>query len=230
VKLRGVASLLTFASTLAFLAAPHPGAGSPRGDAPLLVRATAAAAPCVRAAAEAYAGGSGRRIALETGALHPPGSADVVVGADVEMTHVLEAGEALEESEAEIARIPWVLSVPPGSPLKVERLTDLETSEQEVAVLAGEEAHEARRALGSLPAERVRATADTAALKAAALALVPLSLAGPGERVKTDLRPLTVSAAVTARSARRAEARAFVQFLASEPGKRAFAACGAPRD
>jgi Bacterial extracellular solute-binding protein len=225
-----VASVFAFAPLLALLAGPHPVAGSPRGDAPLLVRATAAAAPCVRAAAEAYAGSIGRPIAVETGALQPAGSADVVVGADAEMTHALEAGEALDESEAEIARIPWVLSVSRDSALKVERLTDLETSEVEVAVLAGEEAHEARRALGSLPAERVRATADTAALKTAALALVPLSLAGPGARVKTDLRPLTVSAAATARSARRTEARAFVQFLASEPGKRAFAACGAPPD
>jgi accessory colonization factor AcfC len=211
-------------------ASPLRAGGPTAGDAPLLARATAATAPCVRAAAEAYSGATGRRIAVETGALRPVGAADVVVGADAEMTHALESGEAVDESEAEVARIPWVLSVSSGIPLKVEGLADLETSGVEVAVLAGEEAHEARRALSRVPEGRVRATADAAALRAAAVALVPLSLAGPGTRLKTDVRPLTVSAAVTARSARPTQARAFVQFLASDPGQRAFTACGAPRD
>src|SRR5262249_20615653 len=173
---------------------------------------------------------SGRRIAVETGALRPAGSAEVVVGTDVEMTRSLESGEAVDESEAEIARIPWVLAVSAATPVKIAGLEDVERSDLDVAVLDGAEALEARKALARVPTSRVRATSDAAALRAAPLALVPLSLAGPGARVKTDVRPLVASAAVVSRAARRTEAAAFVQFLASEAGQSAFATCGAARD
>src|SRR5262249_27001361 len=148
-----VASLVT---TSAGLQAAEPA----RGDAPLLVRATAVVAPCVAAAGEAYAASSGRRIAVETGALRPAGSADVVVGADVEMTRVLESGEASDESEAEIARIPWVLAVSAATPVKIAGLDDVERSGLDVAVLDGAEALEARKALAKVPTARVRATSD----------------------------------------------------------------------
>jgi len=230
VNRRALLALLATIPALAATAAVRAASGPARAEAPLLVRATAVVVPCVEAAGEAYAATSGHRIAVETGALRPAGAADVVVGTDVEMTRALESGEAVDETEAEIARIPWVLAVSTASPVKISALADVERSGLDVAVLDGSEAHEARKALAALPASRVRATSDAAALRAAPLALVPLSLAGPGTRVKTDVQPLVASAAVTARAARRSEARAFVQFLASEAGQRAFATCGAARD
>jgi ABC-type molybdate transport system substrate-binding protein len=228
VKLRIVTAVLVSLSAISAAVGARSGPAS--GAAPLLVRATAVVAPCVAAAGEAYAASSGRRIAVETGALRPAGAADAVVGTDVEMTRALESGEAVDESEAEIARIPWVLAVAASSPVKITGLEDVERSGLDVAVLDGAEALEARKALAKLPTSRVRATSDAAALRAAPLALVPLSLAGPGARVKTDVRPLVASAAVVSRAARRTEAAAFVRFLASDAGQSAFATCGAARD
>ena len=62
-------------------------------------------------------------------------------------------------------------------------------------------------------------------LREAAVALVPLSLAGAGERLAVDVPPIVVRAAVATEPARPADARALVAFLASEPGQKAFAAC-----
>src|SRR5262245_50128715 len=91
-------------------------------EAPLKVRASEAVAPCVRAAATAWSG----RVELEAGSLMAASAADVLVAASgVEMTRAVESGRALDGSEVEIARIPWVISVPRGNPEGVLALKDL---------------------------------------------------------------------------------------------------------
>lgn len=191
-------------------------------DGPLNVRASLEAAPCVLAAASAY----DRPVAVETGALRGPGPADVLVGSGVEINRALEGGAAVVGSEEALARIPWVLSVAAGNPLRIAGLADLARPGLEVFVLGGPAAYEARRALAERQTERVRESRDGAALRRAAIALVPLSMAGAGERVAVDVAPIPVGAAVSARSTRLAEARAFVSFLVSEKGQAAFVACG----
>ena len=190
-------------------------------DAALNVRASLETAPCVLAAASVYS----RPVAVETGALRGPGPADVLVGSGVEINRALEGGDAVVGSEEPLARIPWVLSVAAGNPLKITGLADLARPGLEVFVLGGPAAYEARRALTERQAERVRETRDGVALRRAAIALVPLSMAG-GERVAVDVEPIPVGAAVSVRSTRLAEARAFVSFLVSEKGQAAFVACG----
>ncbi len=196
----------------------------PAADAPLNVRASLEAEPCVLAAASAYS----RPVAVETGALRGPGPADVLVGSSVEINRALEGGDAVVGSEEALARIPWVLSVAPGNPLKITGLADLTRPGLEVVVLGGPAAYEARRALTERQAERVRESRDGVALRRAAIALVPLSMAGGGEKVAVDVEPIPVGAAVSVRSTRLAEARAFVSFLVSEKGQGAFVACGLP--
>ncbi len=191
------------------------------GDASLKVQASVEAAPCVLAAAGAY----GRPVAVQTRALHDPGPADVLVGSGVEITRALEGGDAVVGSEEPVARIPWVLSVAAGNPLKIAGLGDLARPGVEVAVLGGPAAYEARRALAQHRSERVRESHDGGDLRRAAVALVPLSLAGSGEKVAVDVPPIPIGVAVAARATRPDDARAFISFLTSESGQAAFAAC-----
>jgi ABC-type molybdate transport system substrate-binding protein len=55
---------------------------------------------------------------------------------------------------------------------------------------------------------------------------VPLSLAGDGPAVTLAVPPLTARALGVRASPRKDAARAFVEFLAGEPGNAAFRACG----
>ncbi len=151
-----------------------------RAEEPLRVRVSAAVAPCVAAASRSWSGG--RRVALETASLRDPGSADVLVGPLVEMTRALEGGEAVVNSDVDIAEIPWVLSVAAGNPLRVKSLSDVREKGVDLVMLGGPASYEARRALAAGGTSRVREVSDRAALRAAPVALVPLSLAGGGER------------------------------------------------
>jgi hypothetical protein len=205
---------------LAFSLTPAAGA-----EEPLRVRVSAAVAPCVAAASQSWPGG--RRIALETTSLRDPGPADVLVGPLVEMTRALEGGQAVVNSDVDIAEIPWVLSVAAGNPLRVKSLTDVREKGVDLVVLGGPASYEARRALASGGTSRVREVSDRAALRAAPVALVPLSLAGGGERISvSEVPPLRTSAAVGAHAAQPERAQELVRYLGSEAGQRAFAACG----
>ena len=87
-------------------------------------------------------------------------------------------------------------------------------------------------ALAGAGTSRVRESTDRQTLRAASVALLPLSLAGSGERIAVPEVPaLRATAAVAAGAAARERAEQFVRFLGSEAGQRAFAACGgaAPR-
>lgn len=217
----GLPRLLTvLASGLGLVAAAWPATR----EAALRVRASEATAPCVRAAAEAYRPGP-VDVCVKAACTD---RADVLVSGAVEMTRFLEGGEAVDGSEVDVAGIPWVLSLLEESPLKIEGLGDLERADVEVWTLAGPAAYEARRVLRNLKLERVRETSDVSALRAAPVALVPLSLASSGRRLAVDVPPIVARAAVAAGSGRPRAARDFVRFLASEAGQRAFCSC-APR-
>jgi hypothetical protein len=201
------------------LVLPPRGAAAP--DASLRVRASAEAAPCVRAASEAWPGGV--RVEVETGGLRDSGAWDVLVGSSVELTRALEGGDADASSDVEVAEIPWVLRAAAGE--EVRSLGDLARPGVDTVILGGPAAYEVRRALAEKGVGRVVETTDPARLRSAPVALLPLSLAGPGGGTRVDVPPIRVGAAVGARARHAARAAAFVQFLGSERGQQAFAAC-----
>jgi hypothetical protein len=162
---------------------------------------------------------------VETGDL-TDAAADVLVGSGPEVTRVLESGLGRDDSDVAIAEVPWVLVLSDAAPA-VGSLEDAARAGLEVEVLAGPASYEARRALAA-KSSRVRESRDVAALRKAQVALVPLSLAGRGRRVAVDVPPLVAQAAVGATAAAPDAAQAFVAFLGSVDGRRAFAACGSP--
>jgi hypothetical protein len=212
-------ALLLLASGLALAPDSRAGAGA---DA-LQVRSSLAAAPCVRAAASGWPARIGRPVVVEVGALRDEGAWDVLVGSSVELTRALEGRDAVSDSDVEIAEIPWVLCVAPGS--SVRSLEDLARSGAEATVLGGDAAYDVRRALAEKGVGRVRETSDAARLRSAPVALVPLSLAGGGEHRRVDVRPITIGAAVGVRARHPEDGFAFVRHLGSEAGQQAFAAC-----
>jgi hypothetical protein len=190
------------------------------------VRSSAVASPCVEAVGQAWAARGGGVVTVEAGGLRDDGRWDVLVGSSVEINRALEGGDAVLDSDLDIAHIPWVLRLSSGG--DVQALADVVQSGAEVVIPAGPASYEARRALAEAGAAHVLETEDPGRLRSAAVALVPLSLAGPGRLVEADVRPIRVGAAVGMRSRRADEARAFVSFLGSEDGQNVFAACGAP--
>jgi hypothetical protein len=196
------------------------------GDEALRVRSSAAATPCVEAAARVWSAERGREVSVETGDLRDEGDWDVLVGAGVELTRALEGRDAVIGSEVEIATIPWVLRLSGSS--EVRSLSDVVGSGTEIVLLAGPAAYEARRALAEQGQPRVLETTDAARLRSAPVALVPLSLAGKGRQLTVDVPPIPVAAAVGVRSRLPADAADLVRFLGSERGQDAFAACEAP--
>jgi hypothetical protein len=203
-------------------------AGAPvvlAGDRVVRVRASEAVAPCIEAAVSKWQG-AGRRVSVERGPLGAAKDLDVYVGSAVEMTRAVESGAAREGSEVDLARIPWVLNVPAGNPDRLSGLADLERAGQDVAILAGPEAYEARRALkAALRAERIREVGDRKGLEASGVTLVPLSLAR-GQTVSVDVPPLIARAALAEGAPEGAAATAFLQFLGSAEGRAAFSTCG----
>jgi hypothetical protein len=177
----------------------------------------------VTAAAREYPHAS---VSVTPGGFRDLSGADAFVGAAVEVTHALESGAAVLRSEVDIADVPWVLVVPHGNPLGLRGAADLPRTASEVWVLGGAAGASARRALSGLAPERVKPSEDPQALQTAPVALVPLSLAGPGERLATEVAPLLARAVVAEGAPHPAAAAAFVRYLGSEPGQRAFAACG----
>jgi hypothetical protein len=192
-------------------------------ETPLAVRASGAVLPCAAAAARAYPHGS---VSVTPGGFRDLSGADAFVGAAAEVTRALESGAAVLRSEVDIAEVPWVLVVPEGNPQGLRGAADLPRTASEVWVLDGVAGAHARRALAGVAPERVKPSEDPRALQAAPVALVPLSLAGRGERLATEVAPLLARAVVAEGAPHSAAAAAFVRYLGSEPGQRAFAACG----
>jgi len=188
----------------------------------LRVRSASVSAPCVEAVGMAWGGGA---VSVETGSLRDGGDWDVLVGSSVETNRALEAGDAVIDSDVDVALIPWVLSL--ASSGDVHALADVVRSGAEILVPAGAASYEARRALAEEGTARVVETDDRARLGSAPVALVPVSLAGPGRQVEVDVRPIRVVAAVGIRTRSARDAQAFVEFLGSKAGQDVFAACGA---
>jgi len=209
-------------TTAILLLALAPAAASEGGDA-LQVLASSVATPCAEAAGAAFEAESGRRVTVSRGGLREAGEWDVLVGSSVELTRALEGRDAVSDSDVEIATIPWVLHLPAGG--TVRSLDDLARSGAEAVVLGGDAAYEARRALADHNVGRVRESTDERRLRSAAVALVPLSLAGPGERVSVDVPPVRVGAAVGVRAGHVEDAAAFVRYLGSPAGQQVFATC-----
>jgi hypothetical protein len=117
-----------------------------------------------------------------------------------------------------------VIVVPEGSP----RGSVSAFATEPVAVLGGRAGREARASLGSLAAGRLAVTDDAGALRRARYALLPRSLAGPGERRASDVRPLVATAALITASPRRANAARLLARLGSAEGRRALGGCFDP--
>jgi hypothetical protein len=210
---RLIASILTVALPATLFAA----------DGSLRVRSSPVCAPCVEAAGRAWEARGGRAVRVEAGGLRDRGAWDVLVGSGVELTRALEGGDADISSDVDIAHIPWVLHLPSGG--DVHALSDVTRAGVEVVMPAGPAAYEARRALAEEGMARVVETNDTRRLRAAPVALVPVSLAGAGTQIEVDVPPIPVGAAVGTRARLVEDAAAFVRYLGSEDGQRVFAAC-----
>jgi len=194
-------------------------------DDALRVRSSSVSAPCVEAVGLAWETREGRAVAVETGSLRDGGDWDVLVGSSVEANRALEGGDAVIDSDIDVALIPWVLRLASGG--AVRALSDVVRSGTEIVLPAGPASYEARRALAEEGTARVVETDDRARLRSAPVALVPVSLAGAGPQVEVDVQPIRVVAAVGSRARFARDAEAFVQFLGSPTGQDAFAACGA---
>lgn len=202
-----------------------PGAPAPPGV--LRLKASPAVAPCVAAVRELYERSSGRSFVLEVGSLERAASAagaDVVVGVEGELTRILEGGISHPDLDVAVASIPWVL-VGGGRDVRA-----LDRPGGHVAVLGGLVGLEARRSLQHLPAERVRTLgpATTGPVRTAGgdLAVVPLSLAAPGEVAPLSLPPLEVRALGVRASRNLEAARGLLHFLSQGVGNTAFCDCG----
>lgn len=189
-------------------------AASPEGVA---VHATSTVLPCVQAAARAHA--RGRVAVVDRAPL-----ADVLVMSEIEMTRALETGIAVEGSEVDVATIPWVLTTPAQDGLTARAAV---SRARTVALPAGPASYEARRWLEASRVARIDESADPAVLRAAAAALVPLTLASDLASIPVpDVPALRVRAALGSTRPASSAARAFVKWLGSAEGQGAFAACG----
>jgi ABC-type molybdate transport system substrate-binding protein len=201
---------------------------APRGE--LRVKASPAVRPCVAAAAALFQKTSGIPTAVRTADVFSVTSAegaDVVVAVEEELTRVIEGGASRPDQDVEVARIPWVLVTSARQP--AADVEALERSADRVLVLGGTVGREARRSLQSLAPSRVRTLRDPEApvsLEPGEAAVVPLSLAPPGEVRSLALPPLLVRAVGVRASPRPEAARAFLDFLTSGPGSSVFSACG----
>ena len=189
---------------------------------PLRVRATTVVAPCVQSAVRAFPAPAGG-VTVEVAPARTPGPADVIVASAVELTRALEGGAAEPNTDFDVARVPWVVQVRAGGPA-IRSAQDLAGSGVEVAVPDSPAAYEAFRWARSTTGGRARSAAARE-LREAPVVLVPLSLAGPGERIGVDVPALRARAALAVDPAHRSAAEAFLAFLRSEAGQSAFAAC-----
>ncbi len=189
---------------------------------PLRVRASPAVAACLGPVVEAFAREVGVAAVLDVAEPDPPGDADVIVGDDAETTRLLEGGIVDYATTTELGYVPWVLVVPVDS--EKASLSSL-TAADRVWVLGGRVGHEARLALGALPADRVRVSRDRNELVRAPYALVPRSLAGAGRHHTVKTRPLTVSASAVFRAAHLGAARSFLSYIQGPRGRSRLSGC-----
>jgi hypothetical protein len=195
---------------------------------PFRIKASPVVAPCVEAAARAYRQTSGRIVEVHTEAIERRDAGDgfdVVVGADEELTRVIEGGSSHPDRDVDVARIPWVLLTPsPGAGGAA-----LSKSGAPVRVIDGPVGLEARawlRRTGRLAASEALAREGARSLAPGESALVPVSLAGGVLGVAVDVPPVVARAVGMRASAQPAVVVEFLAFLETGPGSTAFGACG----
>jgi hypothetical protein len=212
-----MASRLVSGVAIALAALARP-ATAETPKAPLVVRASEAALPCV---APALAASGAPNVRVVAGAVRQSGPADVLVGSSTEVDRALESGLAFADSDESLGEVAWVLL---GSEGPVTRsLADLGASGTEVLVPAGPEADEARRLVARAGVRiRERALSD---VTAAPLAVVPSWVTDAARGARLGVRPLRIRAAVSRGAADADGARAVVRRLAGEAARRAFARC-----
>jgi hypothetical protein len=160
-------------------------------------------------------------VVVDVGEPDPPRGADLVVGDDSEITRMLEGGVADVGTAFDLGSLPWVVVVPAGSPAGA--LSAL--APERVAVLGGAAGRAARSSLQGVDPERLRLSRDAEELRTARYALVPRSLAGPGEHRPSSVRPLVATAALVTESPRAVDARRLLSFLRSERARRFLVPC-----
>ena len=195
----------------------------PRATAaePLRVRTNEAFAPCVRPVLAAFARETGIAVVLDVGTPDPPLGASLVVGDDSELVRLLEGGRADVRTAADLGYLPWVQVTPPGA--QVSSLASV--TDARVAVLGGPAGRLARESLRGLSGDRLLVTRDATELSRATYALLPRSLAGPGEHGRADVAPLLATAAVVVGSPREADARRLLVFLQGAKARSLLSAC-----
>jgi hypothetical protein len=182
---------------------------------PVRVRASAAFVPCLEPALVAFSRESGLATILEVGEPDPPGQADVVVGDDVELQRLLEGGAADIPSSFDLGYLPWVFVVPERSP---ESGVAALASADRVYLLGGKVGLVGRGALKTVSGERIRVSSDPLELKQASHAVVPRSLAGPGEHRPAGVRALVATTAMVVAAPHPAGAQKLLAFLKSPRG------------
>jgi hypothetical protein len=187
----------------------------------LRVRTNEAFAPCVQPALAAFSRETGLPVGLDVGTPDPPVGASLVVGDDSEMTRLLEGGRADVRTAADLGYLTWVTVGPAG--IDVRSLT--RSSGGRVAVLGGPAGRVAREFLGAVAVGALQVSRDPAALASADHALVPRSLAGPGQHKVAELTPLVATAAVVVGSSREADARRLLAFLLGPKARAEMEAC-----
>lgn len=190
--------------------------------ADLRVRASEAFAPCLGPALDAFTRASRVPVALEAGDPDVTGKASLVVGGDAELRRLLEGGTADARTAADLGEVPWVTVFPPGSTAR--SLAALAAAD-EVAVLGGPAGERARESLGT---RALQVTRDPRALSAAPYALVPRTLAGPGQQRPVDVPALVAVAAVVERSPAEADARRLLAFLKTPRAEALLRQCFSP--
>jgi hypothetical protein len=206
---------------LLLLAVLLPSGRAGAAGGPLHVRANEAFAPCLRPALQAFSRESGLSVVVDVGEPDPPRGADVVVGDDSEITRMLEGGVADVGTAFDLGSLPWVVVVPAGSPAGA--LSAL--APERVAVLGGAAGRAARSSLQGVDPERLSLSRDAEELRTARYALVPRSLAGPGEHRPSRVRPLVATAVLVTGSPRAADARRLLSFLGSDRARRFLTPC-----
>jgi hypothetical protein len=195
----------------------------PAGAAELRVSASEAMAPCLGPALDAFTRESRVPVSLEVGAPDAAGKASLVVGDDAELRRVLEGGAADVRTAIDLGYVPWVAVSPLDSP--AQSLT-ANLGAGELTVLGGPAGERARESLG---AHAVEVTRDPRALRSAAYALVPRTLAGPGRVQPADVPALVAVAAVVNGAPAEADARRLLAYLGTPRAQALLGRCFAAR-
>jgi hypothetical protein len=199
------------------------------GGEPLRVKASPVTSACVEAVVAAYRSHTGRAVVVDAAAVEAPDAGrgyDVVVGADEELTRVLEGGSAHPDHDVDVARVPWVLlGATPGTQARKA----LAASSAKVRVVDGPVGLEGRswlRRTGRATVSGGVARGGPVQLDAGEMALVPASMAGLAEGVAVDVPPVVVRAVGMRASRQTAGIVDFLAFMETGPGNAAFCACG----